>query len=135
MAAVRGTPASRPPSTIFPSGFQLYSRDMKLISWNVNGLRAVLRKNFLEYHDEEKPDMLCLQETKCSPDDTEQLWPSTYRTYWNTAKKKGYAGTATFTKARPLNVTNGIGIAKHDQEGRVLTAEFTDFFLVYVYVP
>ena len=108
---------------------------MKLISWNVNGLRAVLRKNFLDYLDAEKPDILCLQEIKCNPDDIEQLWPSTYRTYWNTAQKKGYAGTATFTKPRPLNVTNGIGIAQHDKEGRVLTAEFADFFLVNVYVP
>ena len=108
---------------------------MKLVSWNVNGLRAVLRKNFLEYLDSEKPDILCLQETRAGPDDVEQLWPATYTTYWNTAHKKGYAGTAIFTKNRPLTVTTGIRIAKHDQEGRVLTAEFGDFFLVNVYVP
>ena len=108
---------------------------MKLVSWNVNGLRAVLRKNFLEYLDSEKPDILCLQETRAGPDDVEQLWPATYTTYWNTAHKKGYAGTAIFTKNRPLTVTTGLGIAKHDQEGRVLTAEFGDFFLVNVYVP
>ena len=108
---------------------------MKLVSWNVNGLRAVLRKNFLEYLDFEKPDILCLQETRAGPDDVEQLWPATYTTYWNTAHKKGYAGTAIFTKNRPLTVTTGIRIAKHDQEGRVLTAEFGDFFLVNVYVP
>jgi len=108
---------------------------VKLISWNVNGLRAVLRKNFLDYLDAEKPHILCLQETKAGPNDVEQLWPAAYTTYWNTAKKKGYAGTAIFTKTRPLNVTNGIGIAEHDNEGRVLTAEYPDFVLVNVYVP
>ena len=108
---------------------------MKLISWNVNGLRAVLKKNFLDYLDAGKPDVLCLQETKCSPNDVEQLWPATYATYWNTAQKKGYSGTAIFTKTRPLNVTPHIGIAEHDSEGRVLAAEFEDFFLVNVYVP
>ena len=108
---------------------------MKLISWNVNGLRAALRKNFFDYLDTEKPDVLCLQETKCAPDDIEQLWLATYSTFWNSAHKKGYAGTAIFTKTRPLNITRGIGIAGHDREGRVLTAEFTDFFLVNVYVP
>ena len=110
-------------------------RAVKLISWNVNGLRAVLRKNFLEYLDAEKPDVLCLQETKCSPDDVEQLWPAHYATYWNCARKKGYAGTAIFTRTRPVNITTGIRIAKHDHEGRVLAAEFADFFLVNVYVP
>ena len=108
---------------------------VKLVSWNVNGLRAVLRKNFLEYLDAEKPDILCLQETKASPDDVEQLWPAAYTTYWNTAQKKGYAGTATFTRTRPLSINTGMGIATHDKEGRVLTAEFADFFLVNVYVP
>ena len=108
---------------------------MKLISWNVNGLRAALRKNFLEYLDAEKPQMLCLQETKAGPDDVEQLWPAAYTTYWNTAQKKGYSGTALFTKTRPLKVTNGIGVAEHDKEGRVLTAEYPDFNLVNVYVP
>ncbi len=108
---------------------------MKIISWNVNGLRAVLRKNFLDYLAEEAPDILCLQETKASPDDVEQLWPTHYTTYWNTAQKKGYSGTVVFTRTRPLNVTNGIGILKHDTEGRVITAEYPDFFLVNVYVP
>jgi exodeoxyribonuclease-3 len=108
---------------------------VKLISWNVNGLRAVLRKNFLEYLDTEKPDVLCLQETRADPNDVEQLWSVAYTTYWNTARKKGYAGTAIFARTRPLNVTTGIGIARHDHEGRVLTAEFADFFLVNVYVP
>ena len=108
---------------------------MKLISWNVNGLRAVLRKNFLEYLGEENPDILCLQETKASPNDVEQLWPVTYTTYWNVAQKKGYAGTAIFTKSRPVRVTCGIGCAEHDGEGRVLAAEYADFFVVNVYVP
>jgi exodeoxyribonuclease-3 len=108
---------------------------VKLISWNVNGLRAVLRKNFLEYLDDEKPDVLCLQETKCHPDDVEQLWPAAYTTYWNCAEKKGYSGSAIFTRSRPLKVVPHIGIAVHDREGRVLTAEFPDFFLVNVYVP
>lgn len=108
---------------------------MKLISWNVNGLRSVLRKNFLEYLGAEAPDVLCVQETKASPDDVEQLWPNTYTTYWNSAQKKGYSGTAIFTKARPLNITTGIGMDEHDNEGRVLTAEFAEYFLVNVYVP
>jgi exodeoxyribonuclease-3 len=108
---------------------------MKFISWNVNGLRAVLRRNFLDYLAVENPDVLCVQETKASPDDVEQLWPSTYATYWNTALKKGYSGTAIFTRARPIKVSNGIGIAEHDNEGRVLTAEFDNCFLVNVYVP
>jgi exodeoxyribonuclease-3 len=108
---------------------------MKLISWNVNGLRAVLRKKFLDFLDAEKPDVLCLQETKCTPDQVEQLWPATYMTYWNAAQKKGYSGTAIFTKTRPLNITPHIGIAEHDGEGRVLAAGFGDFFLVNVYVP
>jgi exodeoxyribonuclease-3 len=108
---------------------------MKLISWNVNGLRAVLKKNFLEFLADEKPDVLCLQETKCTPNDVEQLWPATYTTYWNIAEKKGYSGTAIFTRERPLKVTPHLGVAEHDKEGRVLTAEFGEFFLVNVYVP
>ena len=108
---------------------------MKLISWNVNGLRAVMKKNFLEFLGDEKPDVLCLQETKCTPDDVEQLWPAHYTTYWNSAEKKGYSGTAIFTKSRPLKVANHLGIAEHDREGRVITAEYDDFHLVNVYTP
>ena len=108
---------------------------MKLISWNVNGLRAVLKKNFLEFLAAEKPDVLCLQETKCTPDQVEQLWPASYTTFWNCAEKKGYSGTAIFTKERPLKVTPHIGVSEHDKEGRVLTAEYADFFLVNVYTP
>jgi exodeoxyribonuclease-3 len=113
----------------------VYFPRVKLISWNVNGLRAVLKKNFLEFLDAEKPDVLCLQETKCAPDDVEQLWPASYTTFWNSAEKKGYSGTAIFTKTRPLKVIPHIDIAEHDREGRVLAAEFADFFLVNVYVP
>ncbi|MBI3880542.1 MAG: exodeoxyribonuclease III [Verrucomicrobia bacterium] len=108
---------------------------MKLISWNVNGLRAVLRKNFLDYLAAESPDILCLQETKCTPGDVEPVWPAHYSAHWNSAVKKGYSGTAILTKHAPLKVTQGIGHDAHDNEGRVLTAEFGDFFLVNVYVP
>ena len=108
---------------------------MKIISWNVNGLRSVLRKKFLEYLDQEKPDILCLQETKATPDDVEQLWPASYTTYWNTAQKKGYSGTAIFTLVKPLKVTLGLNVEEHDNEGRVIVAEYPDFFLVNVYVP
>ena len=108
---------------------------MKLISWNVNGLRAVLKKNFLEYLDTEQPDILCLQESRCMPEEVEQLWPATYTTYWNTAVRKGYSGTVIFTKRRPMEISTGIGITEHDREGRVITAEFPEFFLVNVYVP
>ena len=108
---------------------------MKIISWNVNGLRSVLRKNFLDYLAKEEPDILCLQEHKASPDVVEQLWPAHYTTYWNVAQKKGYSGTVIFTRSRPLSVTCGIKVAEHDNEGRVLTAEYDDFYLVNVYVP
>jgi exodeoxyribonuclease-3 len=108
---------------------------VKIISWNVNGLRSVLRKNFLDYLTRETPDVLCLQEVKASPEDVEQLWPATYTTYWNCAQKKGYSGVVTFSQQRPLAVTNGISISEHDNEGRVLTAEYPEFFVVNVYVP
>lgn len=108
---------------------------MKLISWNVNGLRAVLKRNFLEFLDDEKPDLLLLQETKCGPDDVDSLWPAGYRTHWNPAEKKGYSGTAVFSRVPVLSVTRGIGEETHDREGRVLTVELADFFVVDVYVP
>ncbi|WP_221031310.1 exodeoxyribonuclease III [Actomonas aquatica] len=112
---------------------------MKLVSWNVNGLRAVLGKGFLEFFAAEKPDVLCLQETKCHPGDVAHVeWPKGYSVAFSAAKKKGYSGTAVFTKdskAKPLSVTEGIGIEEHDQEGRTLTVEFEDFYLVNVYVP
>ncbi len=124
----------RQPTLCHPPGF-VYLRAVKMISWNVNGLRAVLKKNFLEFIDAEKPEILCLQETKCTPEDVEQLWPASYTTYWNSAQKKGYSGTVIFTKIRPLDVSTGIGVTEHDQEGRVLTLEFADYFLVNVYTP
>lgn len=108
---------------------------MKLVSWNVNGLRAVLRKNFLEYLGEERPDVICLQETKAGEADVEAVWPGEYAAYWNAAEKKGYSGTLILTKARPERVVCGIGDAEHDREGRVLTAEYPGFHLVNVYTP
>jgi exodeoxyribonuclease III len=108
---------------------------LKLISWNVNGLRAVLKKNFLEFLEQEDPDILCLQETKAGLNDVEQLWPVTYTTYWNSAQKKGYSGTAIFTRIRPLSITSHFGGEEHSLEGRVLTAEFEKFYLVTAYVP
>src|ERR1044071_9450133 len=87
------------------------------------------------YVEQEPPDVHCLQETKCGPNDVEQLWPAAYTSYWNAAEKKGYAGTAILTKMRPLSVACGINCAEHDCEGRVLTAEYRDFFVVNVYVP
>jgi exodeoxyribonuclease-3 len=108
---------------------------MKLISWNVNGLRAVLKKNFLEFLAAEDPDVICLQETKCMGDDVEATWPNHYTAYWNCAEKKGYSGTAILSKIPALNYASGIGLEDHDSEGRVLTAEFKEFFLVNVYVP
>ncbi|MEI9897591.1 MAG: exodeoxyribonuclease III [Chthoniobacter sp.] len=109
---------------------------MKLISWNVNGIRAVLKKGFADFIASERPDIFALQETKATPEDVivpEAL--SHYHAFWNIAEKKGYSGTAIFTKTKPVAVTCGIGIGEHDREGRVLTAEYADFFLVNVYVP
>jgi exodeoxyribonuclease-3 len=108
---------------------------LKLVSWNVNGLRAVLRRNFLAYLTEEQPDVLCLQETRAEPHEVAPIWPQDYEAYWNPAQRKGYSGTAIFTRHRPLDVTPGIGKSAYDAEGRVLTAEYDDFFLVNVYVP
>lgn len=107
---------------------------MKLISWNVNGLRAVLGKGFLDFFDAEKPDILCLQETKLSEGQLD-LELEGYIPYFNYAEKKGYSGTAVYTRIKPLNVTYGIGIDVHDHEGRVITLEFPGCYLVNVYVP
>ena len=101
---------------------------LKIVSWNVNGLRAVLRRNFLAYLAEEKPDMLCLQETRAESHEVEPLWPAEYEVYWNPAQKKGYSGTALFTRIHPRTVGPGMGKPVHDAEGRVLTAEYEDFF-------
>lgn len=107
---------------------------MKLISWNVNGLRAVLKKGFMEYIEQEDPDIICLQETKISEGQVE-LDLENYYEYYNYAEKKGYSGTAIFSKVEPLHVAYGIGIEEHDQEGRVITAEYEDYYLVTVYTP
>lgn len=107
---------------------------MKLISWNVNGLRSVLKKNFLGFVKEHDPDVLCLQETKSPKEDIEVKLDG-YHQYWNHAERAGYSGTVVFAKIKPRLVINGLGIAKHDSEGRVITLEFDDFFLINVYVP
>ena len=107
---------------------------MKLISWNVNGLRAAVTKGFLESFNELDADIFCLQETKLQPDQISLELPG-YEQYWNSAVKKGYSGTAVFTRIKPLSVTNGIGIEEHDQEGRVITAEYENFYLVCCYTP
>ena len=106
----------------------------KLISWNVNGLRAVMGKNFMEDFRKLDADIFCLQETKLQAGQIELDLPG-YFQYWNYAVKKGYSGTAIFTKEEPLSVSYGIGVEEHDQEGRVITAEFKDFYLITVYVP
>lgn len=107
---------------------------MKILSWNVNGLRSVLKKGFEAFVEKVKPDVLCLQEVKALETDVTIDLRGT-RMFWNCAEKAGYAGTALLTQSEPLQVKRGIGIKKHDSEGRVLTAEFKDFFLVNVYVP
>ncbi|MBC1807948.1 exodeoxyribonuclease III [Listeria cossartiae subsp. cayugensis] len=107
---------------------------MKLISWNVNGLRAAVKKGFLEYFEEVDADIFCLQETKLQEGQIELDLPA-YKDYWNYAVKKGYSGTAIFTKVEPLSVQYGLGIPEHDTEGRVITLEFEEFFMVTVYTP
>lgn len=107
---------------------------MKLISWNVNGIRACIKKGFLEYFNTENADIFCLQETKLSAGQL-KLDLEGYYQYWNYAEKKGYSGTAIFTKVEPLSVAYGIGIEEHDNEGRVITLEFDKFYMVTVYTP
>lgn len=107
---------------------------MKLISWNVNGIRACVNKGFIEFFNDIKADIFCIQETKCQPDQIELEFDG-YKSYWNSAERKGYSGTAIFTKKKPIAVTRGIGIEEHDKEGRILTLEFEDFYLVNNYTP
>ena len=107
---------------------------MKLISWNVNGLRAVMGKNFMDFFNEIDADIFCLQETKLQEGQIEMELPG-YHQYWNYADNKGYSGTAIFTKEEPDGVSYGIGIDQHDHEGRVITLEFKDFYVVTVYTP
>ncbi len=107
---------------------------MQLISWNVNGIRACVNKGFKEYFKQAEADIFCIQETKCRPDQIELEFEG-YNSYWNSAKKKGYSGTAIFTKIKPKQVTYGIGIEEHDQEGRIITLEFEKFYLINNYTP
>ena len=108
---------------------------MKIISWNVNGIRAVIKKGFYNFMNDNNPDIICLQETKANKEQVDLNLDKYPYKYWNSAEKKGYSGTAIFSKIKPISVTNDIGIDKHDKEGRVITAEFSNFFLVTVYTP
>lgn len=110
---------------------------MKLVSWNVNGIRAVVKKGFLDWLDEASPDVLCLQETKASEEQLheELLTPPGYYTFWHSGEKKGYSSVATFTKTRPLDVQRGQEVLVRDTEGRILLTEFPDFLLYNIYFP
>ena len=107
---------------------------MKLISWNVNGIRACLNKGFSDFFKEVNADIFCLQETKCQPEQINLEFEG-YTSYWNSAERKGYSGKAIFTKKQTVNVTYGIGIEEHDKEGRIITLEFENFYLVTNYTP
>ena len=107
---------------------------MKLISWNVNGLRAIMGKNFMEFFNEANADIFCLQETKLQAGQIVMNLPG-YHQYWNYAEKKGYSGTAIFAKEEPISASYGIGMEEHDREGRVITLEYPDFYMVDVYTP
>lgn len=107
---------------------------MKLLSWNVNGLRACMNKNFNEFFYDVNADIFCLQETKLQEGQID-FAPEGYYCYWNYAEKKGYSGTAIFTKEKPIHIQYGMGIVEHDKEGRLITLEFDDYYLVTVYVP
>ena len=106
----------------------------KMISWNVNGIRAAMTKGFLDFFNQSDADIFCLQETKCQEGQVNLELPGYYQ-YWNYAEKKGYSGTAIFTKEKPLTVKNGMGIEEHDKEGRVITLEFDSYFFITVYTP
>lgn len=108
--------------------------ELTFVSWNVNGLRAIVNKNFADVFSDFDADFFCLQETKLQEGQIELTFPG-YESYWNYADRKGYSGTAIFTKHTPLAVRLGIGIGEHDSEGRVITLEYADFFLVTVYTP
>ena len=110
------------------------AKTKKMISWNVNGLRAAVTKGFLDFFRDIDADIFCIQESKLSEGQIELDLPG-YYDYWNYAAKKGYSGVAVFTKDKPLNVTYGIGIEEHDNEGRVITAEYDDFYLITCYTP
>ena len=107
---------------------------MKLISWNVNGLRAAINKGFMDFFKQIDADVFCIQETKMQEGQAELILEGYYQ-YWNSAIKKGYSGTTIFTKIKPISVSYGIGIEKHDQEGRIITLEFEEFYMVNCYTP
>lgn len=107
---------------------------MKLISWNVNGIRACVGKDFKKFFNEIDADIFCIQETKCQEGQIELEFDG-YTSYWNSAEKKGYSGTVIFTKVKPNKVTYGIGIEEHDKEGRVITLEYDNFYMVDIYTP
>ena len=107
---------------------------MKLISWNVNGIRACVNKGFIDFFNKIDADIFCIQETKCQKGQIELEFEG-YESYWNSAEKKGYSGTAIFTKIKPLTIKYGIGIEEHDKEGRVITLEFDKFYMVNIYTP
>jgi len=108
---------------------------VKILSWNVNGLRAVQKKGFGDWLRKARPDILCVQESRALPEQVEVDWPRTFGEHWNPAEKKGYSGVITFTKPEPMSIARGMAIAEHDHEGRILTTEHNDFFMVNVYVP
>ena len=108
---------------------------MKIISWNVNGIRAALNKGFSDFVGKENPDILCIQETKAHQEQVEKMLENYQHHFWNSAEKKGYSGTAIFSKHKPLSVTLDMGITEHDNEGRIIALEFEKFHLVTVYVP
>ena len=108
---------------------------MKIISWNVNGIRAVLKKGFLDFVNKENPDIICIQETKAHPEQVESILKDYPYQYWNSAIKKGYSGTAIFSKIKPIMIENDLKIEKHDQEGRVICCELNNYYLVTVYTP
>jgi len=108
---------------------------LRLVSWNVNGIRSILQKGLLEFIEASHVDVLCLQEIKARPEQVTVDWPAGYEAIWNPAEKAGYSGTAILTRRPPLSVSFGIGDESHDREGRVLTAEFPGYYLVNVYVP
>ena len=107
---------------------------MKLISWNVNGIRACLNKGFMDFFKNMDADIFCIQESKCQEGQVEVVFEG-YNTYWNYAEKKGYSGTAIFCKNKPINIKYGIGIEEHDKEGRVITLEFEKFYMITIYTP
>ena len=112
-------------------------KEIKILCWNVNGVRAAVKKGFLEWLQKESPDILCLQETKASPDNltTELLEPPGYKTYWNYPERKGYSGVATFSRQKPVKTQNSLGVKEFDSEGRVIISEYLEFTLCNLYFP